>query len=218
MDLGNFPVVIFIMFLPSFICLLFYRKFKYSLKVILLIFTFLSIGFYNLYIGAFFGAGLLIILTGTVLSVMFFDRKFSYYLMAFISISFILIAVLYTSGTISLDADLKKSSQSCSSWTIAIGLFYLLTGILVIMFGVLITKLTKRIKEKEEHEKEILEAKLKAEESNALKSQFLKNLSHEIRTPLNGVMGFSRLLERENIDDKKGKNIFLTFFKAVTIC
>lgn len=42
--------------------------------------------------------------------------------------------------------------------------------------------------------KSLEEAKLKAEESEKLKSSFLANLSHEIRTPLNAILGFSSLL------------------------
>ena len=37
-------------------------------------------------------------------------------------------------------------------------------------------------------------ARLKAQESDALKSAFLQNMSHEIRTPLNGILGFINLL------------------------
>jgi len=36
--------------------------------------------------------------------------------------------------------------------------------------------------------------RLKAEESNYLKSHFLANISHEIRTPMNGIIGFTELL------------------------
>lgn len=42
---------------------------------------------------------------------------------------------------------------------------------------------------------ELEQAKIKAEESDRLKSAFLANLSHEIRTPMNGIMGFSVLLK-----------------------
>ena len=43
-------------------------------------------------------------------------------------------------------------------------------------------------------QKELEAARIKAEESNRLKSAFLANMSHEIRTPLNAIVGFSKLV------------------------
>ena len=45
--------------------------------------------------------------------------------------------------------------------------------------------------------KELEEQKIKAEESDRMKSAFLANMSHEIRTPMNGILGFTDLLKSE---------------------
>lgn len=43
-------------------------------------------------------------------------------------------------------------------------------------------------------QKELEAARIKAEESDRLKSAFLANMNHEIRTPLNAIVGFSKLV------------------------
>ena len=43
-------------------------------------------------------------------------------------------------------------------------------------------------------QKELEAARIKAEESDRLKSAFLANMSHEVRTPLNAIVGFSKLV------------------------
>jgi signal transduction histidine kinase len=48
--------------------------------------------------------------------------------------------------------------------------------------------------EKKQAQKELIQAKLAAEESSRVKSSLLANMSHEFRTPMNGILGFTEIL------------------------
>ena len=63
-------------------------------------------------------------------------------------------------------------------------------------------------KKVEERTHELSLAKEKAEESNRLKTLFIHNLSHEIRTPMNGIIGFSEMLEQDNLSQER--KVFFT--------
>lgn len=69
---------------------------------------------------------------------------------------------------------------------------------LVIFLAIIYTKNRNLRRILEKNEKEILEAKERAEEGDKLKSAFLANMSHEIRTPLNAIVGFSQLMSEES--------------------
>ena len=54
-------------------------------------------------------------------------------------------------------------------------------------------------------EKNLNEAKLRAEEADQLKTAFLANMSHEIRTPMNAILGFTELMLNSNYSSKERK-------------
>jgi hypothetical protein len=51
----------------------------------------------------------------------------------------------------------------------------------------------------------LVQSKIKAEESDRLKTAFLANISHEIRTPMNGILGFAELLKLPGLSEKKNE-------------
>ncbi|MDA3866333.1 MAG: PAS domain S-box protein [Salinivirgaceae bacterium] len=62
--------------------------------------------------------------------------------------------------------------------------------------------LTRNITKRKEAEFALTQAKERAIEADRLKSAFLANMSHEIRTPMNAIIGFTDLLNQEQVDAK----------------
>ena len=64
------------------------------------------------------------------------------------------------------------------------------------------------ITDRKQIENELIVSKQKAEESDNLKTAFLKNISHEIRTPFNGILGFISLLIEEDVSNEEKEKYF----------
>lgn len=71
-----------------------------------------------------------------------------------------------------------------------------------------ILSIIRNITEQKQNQYDLIVAKKRSEESDNLKTFFINNLSHEIRTPLNAIIGFSKLLEDNEISIEE-KNKFI---------
>ncbi len=76
--------------------------------------------------------------------------------------------------------------------------------VLLLVFVTALFLRTRRLRMTlEKREGELAVALAKAEESDMLKSAFLANMSHEIRTPLNAIVGFSSLMQAEELSQEE---------------
>lgn len=104
---------------------------------------------------------------------------------------------------------LEAKREVQRSWLVRTVLLLLLAIVIILLLAVVVIFRHRSMRRIRQHNAELLQAKEKAEESDRMKTAFIRHISHEIRTPLNILTGFTQVLNTPNmtISDEERRDI-----------
>jgi len=189
-----------------YIFVFFHKKLSLEVKKnIFIIGLYILALFLLLFLGAM-GPGLIWLLAVSAFMVLIKSSKWGFISILLNSLVYGSLALLLFVGNVQLPV---FNHYNAGTWLAVGANLLVLNAVLVNSISILVGGLQKKIeKELELHrilliEKEDLRlSKIKAEESDKLKSAFLANTSHEIRTPLNGIIGFAEILAEGDVTNE----------------
>lgn len=104
---------------------------------------------------------------------------------------------IYNSRQLRIQALIKQINESgrkAKAYGNALIVLLLLSGSILCWF------ITRQFRNRTRLINQLDESERKSRESLGVKENFLANMSHEIRTPLNSILGFTTLLQRQEVD------------------
>ena len=84
------------------------------------------------------------------------------------------------------------------NWIIFLVVMFILSMIIIACLIVITVSRRRSLQRMRQHNTELTKAKNRAQESDRMKSIFIRHVSHEIRTPLNIITGFTQVLNSPN--------------------
>jgi signal transduction histidine kinase len=213
-------------FLPVVILLIIRKMISYKVSAFIIVTFIFLLGLQNTVVYGFSGAGIPLFLTFFMLVTIFYGFKTG--LLSIIAgvACIVTIGYLMVTEKISVQVDLMYITTLPVSWLTATSTLVFLGLLMVLSYSFIHfnllhairvakwhaeklnkanTELILEIEKKEIIQNQLKTAKEKAEESDRLKSAFLANMSHEIRTPMNGILGFTNLLQEQDLTGEQRK-------------
>jgi signal transduction histidine kinase/CheY-like chemotaxis protein len=92
--------------------------------------------------------------------------------------------------------DANQSGNRAREW----GFIMAITAVLASIFT--FGYITRRIQRQQQLYEQLNESEKKVREAGIIKENFMANMSHEIRTPMNAIIGFTNLLQKEQLNEK----------------
>lgn len=195
-----------------FVGVLFYlgffrRTIKYTTKVRALLFGILVSTLIEAFTWSVSGIVILVLATFVFASMIFDNHRNSYISLIVAILSLIVVGILNVNDIIRPEIFMPNSGEELILWWIyTVFSFSMVVFAMVYVLGETFFYLLNEIDKRNIIEKDLIQAKEKAEEASKLKSEFLAQMSHEIRTPINTLLNYKSLIELE-VDGKIPKEI-----------
>lgn len=214
---GLYILAFVVVFAFSIQCYIFFSK-KMSLKLrkTFFLITLYTVGFFILVFVGVGGSGMAYLLGMSTFSSLILSRKAGY--VSFF-VNFLIIILFVVLMTFPFFKDWVVFKISIGS-IVAVGANFLLINILLVNSISSLIKTLQISQDKEERYLLKLEmetkahkrARLRAEESDLLKSSFLNNMSQEVRTPVNRIIDFVDCLGKPDLSEKD-KSLYISSIK-----
>jgi signal transduction histidine kinase len=210
-------VIINVFFLTLFYLLLIEKKLKTSGRALFLI-VLIYIKSIGLILVGFFEQALLFLFIFSISTAIFLDIKHAFVSVITNFITVLLFCSLYYLTDIFQSIYLHESTYKyiviSINFVVINSIFTIVTAYFFVWLKSSFHReiiLKQKLKRKSER---LIEAKMKAEESDQLKSSFLANISHEFRTPMNAIMGFTEIMLYTDPDKDKCKKYLNNIYKS----
>jgi signal transduction histidine kinase len=190
----------------------------YLLRIYMLLFLTYILGILLLIVPEFKGTGLLYLIVFSVIASIFLHKRYALlmYFVNFFTVAFFVILIYYN------DRFLVASHIYSFNRLIVVAInFLLIDAIITLTLAFFVDGIKKSLQREEDLKQKLkkkserlIEAKVRAEESDHLKSAFLANVSHEFRTPMNSIIGFTEIMLYTNPPEEKCKRYLQNIQKS----